>query len=143
MDFLLEILEKPFTQLRLEQQILAALIILLCLGLVVLSAAWVVNRIKKNRSSWRHRLVSPIDVSWEERPGVKRQERGCCLDVSTGGLKMELPESIAAGSPIYFQVLHTNLAGTASVRYCTRSGSKYVIGVEFGSVATNPTKPAT
>ena len=135
MDFFLEILEKPISHLRVEQQILAVLLILLCISLAVFSVSWAVKRIRKSRSSWRHRLVSPIEVSWEERAGVKRQERGRCLDVSAGGLKMELSEPLAVGTPIYFHVLHTNLAGTASVRHCTFSGSKYFIGVEFGNVS--------
>lgn len=135
MDFMLEILEKPFSQMRAEQQIVAVLLVLLCICFVLFSVTWAVRRIKKSRSSWRHRLVSPIEISWEERAGVKRQERGCCLDVSAGGLKMELPDPLAVGTPIYFHVIHTNLVGTASVRYCTHSGSKHVIGVEFGNVS--------
>jgi hypothetical protein len=142
MDFLQGMLEKPFTQLGPQQKIAAVVTIVLCLCLVIVSVAWAVRRIKKSRSSWRHRLVSPIEVSWEEQTGVKRHERGQCLDVSAGGLKMELSDSIAVRTKIYFHVIYTNLVGTASVCYCTDSESKYLIGVKFGDVSINPMRPA-
>ena len=131
MDFFFDMLQKPFTQLRLGQQISAVVILLLCVFPAVASLRWAVRRIKKNRLHWRHPLISPIQVSWQDQAGVERQDRGRCLDVSKGGLKMELLQPIEIGASIRFYVVHSNIAGAGSVRYCHAAGSRYVIGVEF------------
>jgi PilZ domain-containing protein len=131
MDFFLDMLQKPFTQLRLGQQISAVVILLLCVFPAVASLRWAVRRIKKNRLHWRHPLVSPIQVTWQDQAGGERQDRGRCLDVSKGGLKMELPHPIEVGASIRFYVVHSDIVGAGLVRHCTKTGSKYVIGVEF------------
>ena len=131
MDFLLDILDKPFTQLRVEQQIVAVLAVLLCLLAALGSVFWVVRRMRGGRRHWRHRQTSPIEVSWEDSMGFKRREQGRCVEASAGGLRMELPDPIMAGTPISFHLLQTEHAGTAFVRHCTPTGSGYVIGVEF------------
>jgi PilZ domain len=131
MDFVLEILEKPFAELRGEQQIAVVLVVLLCLLIALAAVVRAVRGLKGRRRHWRHRQTSPIDVSWKDSVGSDLRELGRCVDMSAGGLKMELPDPILVGTPISFHVLQTNLAGKASVRHCTRTGSKYFIGVEF------------
>ena len=76
-------------------------------------------------------MSGPVEVSWKYSPSLEWRSRGRCLDVSKGGLKMELPDSIAVFERIKFRVEHADLAGTASVRHCSRVNANYVIGVKF------------
>ncbi len=136
MDFFREILDKPFTQLRFEQQLLVALIILGCAVLAgrsvfALARRWSVQR----REAKRTRSSQPIEVSWEDTAGVVQQHQGQCRNISEGGLSMELSNPIDVGTQVRFKVLNSRLGGTASVRHCSKAGSKYVIGVRFDTVS--------
>ena len=131
MDFLLDILDKPFTQLRVEQQIVAVLAVLLCLLVALGSVFLAVRRMRGGRRHWRHRQTEPIEVFWADGQGFKRRGQGRCVEMSAGGLRMELQDPIPAGTSISFHLLQTERAGTAAVRHCTPAGSGYVIGVEF------------
>ncbi|HSB14513.1 MAG TPA: PilZ domain-containing protein [Bryobacteraceae bacterium] len=131
MDYLLEMVQKPFAELRGEQQIAAVLIVLLCVFIAFSAVFQAVRGMKGRRRYWRHRQTGPIDVSWRSSLGSPRREQGRCVDMSAGGLRMELQDPILVGTPVSFHLLQTKRAGTAFVRHCTPDGSKFYIGVEF------------
>jgi len=131
MDFLREILEKPFGQLQLEQQALVAVVVLVCLVLAGCSISAAIRHIAKRRADTREVVFSPIRVFWEDSAGSAHEVRGHCLDISAGGLRMELRDPIEPGTPIKFEVLTRDLRGEASVRHCMAVGANYEIGVQF------------
>ncbi|UCF38824.1 MAG: PilZ domain-containing protein [Acidobacteriota bacterium] len=131
MDFLKEILDKPFLQLQLEQQALVVVVVLACLVLVGYSTTAAIRHIARRRVETRVAVFSPITISWQDSAGTAHEVRGHCLDLSAGGLRMELRDPIEPGTSIKFEVLTRNLRGEASVRHCTAVGAKYEIGVQF------------
>jgi c-di-GMP-binding flagellar brake protein YcgR len=136
MSFLREIFDKPFTQLRLEQQLLVGVIILGCAvaagwSIVALLRHWSIQR----RESKRIRNSQRIEISWEDAAGLKQHHQGRCRNISEGGLSIELPIPISVGTQIRFKVPNAKLRGMASVRHCSRNRSRYVIGLSFDVVS--------
>ena len=82
------------------------------------------------RRNRRVPYIGPIQVSWEER-GERRYARGKCIDVSEGGLKLELPISIAPLTEILLSAERIKISGSARVRHVSRYGSRYLLGVEL------------
>lgn len=82
----------------------------------------------------RHRripYIGPVMVSWDER-GETRYARGKCIDVSEGGLRLELPVAVPPGTGISLRAERMSISGSARVRHMTRYGGKYLVGVELG-----------
>lgn len=131
MDFLLEILRKPFTELRGDQQAFAVLILLLGVVVALSAVLHVIRGMKGRRRHWRRPQTGPVDMSWKDSVGSSLQEQGRCVDLSTGGLRVELQGPILVGTPVAFRLHAKQLAGTAFVRHCTRADSTFLIGVEF------------
>lgn len=73
-----------------------------------------------------------IALSWDER-GNPRFGQGKCLDISEHGMRIETPYPIEARSFAVVRLENTTISGHASVRYCRRDGSKYLLGLEFTS----------
>ena len=139
MGFLYEMLKKPFAQLRLEQQIVAVLIVLLGVSLVVFSFRLAARKLNKGRLHARRPLVSPVRVSWRDNVGARERDNARCRDISVGGLGVELPDRLKIHTRVHFRVLDSaRLAGTGEVRHCTPFGSKYLIGVRFDSISGSP-----
>ena len=81
----------------------------------------------------RHRRfpsIGPVRISWQEH-GETRYARGKCLEVSAGGLRLELPAPVAVRTEIYLSAERIGISGTARVRHITRYGAKYLAGVEL------------
>jgi len=134
MDFLWDILAKPFAELRPAQQIVLVSLLLASGMLLLSSMSFAVRRLRQRRLHARRALLNPIEITWEEQAGVKRHCLGHCLDISAGGLKMEIPDPIEISTVVEFRVVHTNLTGSGWVRYCTATGSRHTIGLEFRTV---------
>src|SRR5262245_43539186 len=71
-----------------------------------------------------------LQVSWLDLHGKMKTARTRALNISERGMALELPE---AAMPLLmrFQSERFKLRGTGSVRYCRRSGSKFIVGLEF------------
>ena len=127
-----KLLSQAFAGLRWEAQLV---LVLFTLVGALLTIGWIAfsmrRRGRNKRGDPRLPLSGPIQVSWKYSRALEQHSQGRCLDVSEGGLKMELPDPIDISEGIRFRVDHVHLAGTASVRYCNRVGTSYVIGVEF------------
>ncbi len=134
MDFLLDILAKPFAELQPAQRVVLVSLLLASGILALCSMSFAVRRLRQRRLHARRPLLNPIEITWEEQAGVKRHSLGHCLDVSARGLKMEIPEAIEISTVVRFRVVHTNLTGSAWVRHCTATGSRHTIGLEFRDV---------
>ncbi len=135
MRYLWEIFNTPFTSLQFDQQLLLVLFVIGGVLLVVGAFSYVTRHIEKRRAHPRRPLQGPVEVSWETEPGSTWQGLGRCVDVSAGGLRLELRDPIPVGTPITFSVLDRNMRGTALVRHCNFIGLRNVIGVQFNEVS--------
>lgn len=89
----------------------------------------------KRRDMRRHRRyavdASVIQVSWLDIGGKMKMTRTRALNVSEGGIAIELPEGAMPQSMVRFQSDRFRLMGSGAVRHCRRVGFKYVVGLEF------------
>ena len=131
MSTLWQILDKPFAQLRLEQQLLAALVTLCCVALTIWSVAFAVRRIRPARLHERRFVGRPVLISWRDGVGLRQSDEGFCQDVSAGGMAVELPFPLKVRTRLILRVSEAKLSGTGVVRRCTRIGPRYVVGVKF------------
>jgi|SRR5665213_3777487 len=74
---------------------------------------------------------SPLQIVWQDRSGVDRFISGRSLDISPSGMRAEVPQAIEKQTYVTLQCAALGLQGAASVRTCTRKGTKFVLGLEF------------
>lgn len=79
----------------------------------------------------RFRCNSVLVVSWQERD-ITRTIRGRCVDLSETGAKIEISERLPATTLVYLRSDKDGILGHAAVRYCERSGMKFIVGLQFG-----------
>ena len=83
-----------------------------------------------------HRIpyLGPVRISWEGTNGCPKYAQARCLDISEGGLRIEVPEPIPVRSRVSICADRINLAGSATVKHVVRQGAKYVLGLELSQV---------
>ena len=126
-----QILDKPFTQLRLEQQLLGALVLLCCVALTMCSVAFAARRLRRARIHKRRLVGRPVLVSSRDGVGLRQSDDGFCQDASTGGMALELPFPLKVRTRLDLRVSEAKLSGTGIVCRCTRIGPRYAVGVKF------------
>jgi positive regulator of sigma E activity len=57
------------------------------------------------------------------------------IDISEAGARVQADEPIDPRSHVFVEAEEYNLIFSASVRYCTRLGSKYLVGLKFSCAA--------
>src|SRR5882762_8035480 len=86
------------------------------------------NDLRRHR---RYRVdAGSLQVSWVDSTGKMKTTRTRALNVSEGGISLELPEA-AAPLLVRFRSERFKVNGVGTVRYCRRAGGKYVVGLEF------------
>ena len=90
----------------------------------------------KRKDLRRHRRYavdqSFMRVSWLDMDGqLKMIAKAKVLNVSEGGMALELPEKPLPTSMVRFQAEKHKLRGSAAVRHSRKVGTKWVVGVEF------------
>jgi hypothetical protein len=80
-----------------------------------------------------HRLpyAGRVRISWEGPHGLPRFALGKCLDISEEGMRIEAPEPVPLYSNVALQAEQINLAGSATVKFSSRLGAKYILGLEM------------
>jgi hypothetical protein len=68
---------------------------------------------------------------WTDGSGVDKWALVRILDLSESGVRLELPEQVEARSVIRFSSADMKVQGQATVRFCRRHGTNYVVGAEF------------
>ena len=126
-----QILEMPFSQLRFEQQLLAALVLLFCATLTICSVVFAARRIRPARLHERSLVGRPVLISWRDGVGLRQSDDGFCQDISVGGMALELPFPLRLRTRLNLKVPEAKLSGTGVVRRCARIGPRYVVGVQF------------
>lgn len=82
----------------------------------------------------RHQRVpldSVIRLTWQDQNGLQRVAKGKCVDISERGLGILVEENVPLRSYVQFRVEKIGFTGSGSVRYVTRKGLRYVLGLEF------------
>ena len=62
---------------------------------------------------------------------MQRVAKGKCVDISERGLRVVVEENVPLRSYVQFWVERIGVHGSGSVRYVTRKGFRYVLGLEF------------
>jgi hypothetical protein len=89
------------------------------------------QKAKDLRRHRRYRVDAAwLRVSWLDLSGRMRTARTRALNISEGGIALELPEA-AMPVMVRFQSECFTLRGEGTVRYCRRAGAKYIVGLEF------------
>ena len=79
---------------------------------------------------------------WTDRAGQSKWAMVRIYDLSESGVRLELPEPVEGRAVINFSSDDMTVQGQATVRFCRRQGSKYVIGAEFvGGTSWKPVTP--
>jgi len=76
--------------------------------------------------------VFNVQLMWKDGSGRENFTRGRGVDLSEAGMRIELPHKLEPGTYITFSSSKPGLQGSASVRSCTRRGTQFAIGLEFG-----------
>lgn len=88
---------------------------------------------RERRTATRVGIDDLISVSWVDPSGAHYRERVRCVDVSEGGLRLELPRRIDPGSYVNVRTDKYHLNASARVRNVVARGVRYHIGFEFNS----------
>jgi curved DNA-binding protein len=88
---------------------------------------------KELRRHKRHALNCALTLSWENAAGEASFYHARGLDISDSGIRVESPEPVALSSHVYVRAEEYGVMGGASVRYCSRRGEKYILGLEFAA----------
>ncbi len=86
----------------------------------------------EERRHVRHPLPGKIKVHWRTAEGHSFNAPAKCVNISRGGLRLELDRAIAVDTLVNIESPEFRIAGVAHVRHCVPKGLRFVIGVEFG-----------
>jgi hypothetical protein len=85
----------------------------------------------KLRRHERRKFEGVVRLTWKDSHGLPKSLQAQCLDLSAEGARLETELPVPARASIAVLSARYGTLGNASVRYCTRSGAKYSVGVEF------------
>lgn len=85
----------------------------------------------KRRRQNRTQFSASIRVAWRDRFGRDKFAFVHTFDISCEGVRLRMPEPVEERSVVALQSRDLKLNGSATVRYCTRSGGHYIVGAEF------------
>ena len=77
--------------------------------------------------------TSPVQIVWRDRQGDDKYVSGRIIDVSESGIRVEISEPLEKQTYVTLQSPGLGLHGRASVRTCSRKGTKYAVGLEFSA----------
>jgi hypothetical protein len=87
-------------------------------------------------STRRHSRIpysGPVRITWQDERGETKFAFAKCLDVSESGLRIEVPITVRLGTYVTLHAERINVRGTASVRNISRSGQKFILGLELSA----------
>jgi hypothetical protein len=73
-----------------------------------------------------------VKIMWCDPSGHDKFANAGALDISEMGLRLKVPEALSVRSCVTLRSESLKLQGQASVRHCSRLGTTYAIGLEFG-----------
>jgi|SRR5579862_1043179 hypothetical protein len=84
----------------------------------------------EERRASRFRYIGVIFLSWTE-PGGDNHVMGRCLDISEGGLGVEVARRIFVGTEVRVQADWVILNGVATVRHSRELGGVFHLGLQL------------
>ncbi len=84
------------------------------------------------RRHTRQACSPTVKIMWCDPSGHDKFANAQALDVSETGVRLKVPEALAVRSCVTLRSENLKLQGQASVRYCSRIGTTYAVGLEFG-----------
>ena len=72
-----------------------------------------------------------VRILWLDDRGEQRTCEVPCLDISSSGLRLKLPDPVPVRSVVHMRGIGAALDASGSVRYCRRMGLSFVLGIEF------------
>ena len=98
----------------------------------VIQTSWSALKRKDLRRHRRYAVDSGvIQVFWLDLTGKMKTTRTRALNISEGGMAIELPEAATPTSLVRFESSRYKIQGSGAVRHCHRVGPKYIVGLEF------------
>ena len=79
----------------------------------------------------RRNCTQPVGIMWRDSAGDDKFMNAPVRDISESGVGLQIPEPVPVRSFVTLCAEKLGIHGQASVRYCSRQGMKYSIGVEF------------
>jgi PilZ domain-containing protein len=86
---------------------------------------------KDARHQQRVPYAGPIRIGWSDSSGETKYTQGKCVDISEGGLRIEVPVAIPAGTRLILNADRIKVSGSASVKAVTRRGGRFILGLEL------------
>ena len=74
-----------------------------------------------------------VRLVWQDRFGHDKFAKARSFDISESGLRIEMPEPLQERSYVTIKAEKLGLHGQASVRHCSKHGTKYIVGLEFAA----------
>jgi hypothetical protein len=131
MSALWHTLGRSFAELRLEQPLLVALVLLCGVTLTVFAVGFAARRIRPPRLHDRSIVGRPVLISWRDGVGPRKSDDGFCQDLSVGGASLLLPFPLDVRTRVNLQMSEVKLSHEGVVRRCGRIGRQYLVGVQF------------
>jgi hypothetical protein len=86
---------------------------------------------KENRQHQRVPYLGSARISWDDEQGIARFAHAKCINVSEGGLRIEVGEPIPLRSQISLRADQIGIGGSATVRNIAWRGCKYILGLNL------------
>jgi hypothetical protein len=97
-----------------------------------IQTSWSALKRKDLRRHRRYAVDSGVlQISWLDTTGKMKMTRTRALNISEGGMAIELPEAAMPLSMIRFESHKYKIGGSGAVRHCHRAGAKFIVGFEF------------
>jgi hypothetical protein len=88
---------------------------------------------RRDRPEARHGVDFPVFVSFQGKDGAVQRLACRCVNLSSSGVKVETKSSLPIRTSVLLDSTQFGRLGMASVRYCSRHGMKYNVGLQFAS----------
>src|SRR5437764_15456012 len=96
----------------------------------VIQTSWSALKRKDLRRHRRYAVDSgALRVFWLDTAGKMKMARTRAINISEGGMAIELPEAAAPLSLIRFESSKYKIHGSGAVRHCHRVGAKDIVGM--------------
>ena len=92
---------------------------------------------RKSRCDTRVRAEFSTQLKWVDESGAWNHVEARGVDVSKSGACVVAREPIQTGASIHVDAPKFNVRGAGNVRYCTRKGNLYSIGIQFSPEAAS------
>lgn len=130
MSLVWQMLDKLLAWMQGEAPLQVALLITGCAALVVGSIAVAARRLRPTRLDQRRFVGRPVLISWRDRVGLRQSDDGFCQDISAGGMGLDLPFPLRVGTRLKLRISEAQLSYSGIVKRCTRTGPRYLVGVQ-------------